>query len=526
MDEILPLLRRYLTGAWRWRWFALAFAWLLCIGGWISVELLPDQYESSARIYVDADAVLTPLLRGLAIDSTPSNQVDLLERTLLSRPNLEKLISKTDLDLEAPTPIQRNLLIEQLANQVRIQSQTNNLFTITYRNHKPRLAYDVVQTLINLFVEKATGNNRTQMDNAGRFLDAQIADYETKLREAEHRRADFVSKYAELLPSDANGGVSGLEAARAQVAQLQGEVQDAIARRDLLAKNLRSTSPLAGEGGHAARGGGGGAADPDLAAAEKRLRELRLKYTDEHPEVIAARKLVEALKDSPPAGGGGHAGDAAAGGHAAGGNLGYDQVKMRLLDAEGTVTALQRQLEDATKSRDRLEAIVRGQPGLQAEFMNLDRDYSVLRKTYEELLNRREVMRVSAAADTDADKLRLQIVDPPQMPTVPVAPKRTLLMVGVLVAGALGAVGLAGLLAHLDSCFYTVADLRGIGLPVLGGISVVLRGPRQRRMVPLLAFALGVVLLGAVFGAFVTGPQWIAAMPGSHWLMTKVSRFV
>ncbi len=54
-------------------------------------------YEANARLYVDADAVLTPLLKGLALDNKPDNQLELLQRTLLSRPNLEKLISKTDL---------------------------------------------------------------------------------------------------------------------------------------------------------------------------------------------------------------------------------------------------------------------------------------------------------------------------------------------------------------------------------------------------------------------------------------------
>ncbi len=72
--------------------------------GWVGVYLVPNQFESSARLYVDADAILTPLLRGLAADSAPTTQLEILQRTLLSRPNLEKLISKTDLDLTINSP--------------------------------------------------------------------------------------------------------------------------------------------------------------------------------------------------------------------------------------------------------------------------------------------------------------------------------------------------------------------------------------------------------------------------------------
>ncbi len=90
----------YLRAAWRRRWIGVIIAWWICGLGWVGVYLVPNQFESSARLYVDADAILTPLLKGLAADSAPNSQLEVLQRTLLSRPNLEKLISKTDLDLE------------------------------------------------------------------------------------------------------------------------------------------------------------------------------------------------------------------------------------------------------------------------------------------------------------------------------------------------------------------------------------------------------------------------------------------
>ena len=74
----------------------------------------------------------------------------------------------------------------------------------------------------------------------------------------------------------------------------------------------------------------------------------------------------------------------------------------------------------------------------------------------------------------------------------------------------------------IDSCFYTANDLRSFGLPVLGGISLTSHGPRRAAMMPAITFGFGVVLLVFMFGAFITGPHWFAAMPGSHWL----ARFV
>ena len=61
-------MRRYAVGGWRHRWIAVALAWAICIAGWIAVSLIPNTYEATARLYVDADQVLTPLLKGLALD--------------------------------------------------------------------------------------------------------------------------------------------------------------------------------------------------------------------------------------------------------------------------------------------------------------------------------------------------------------------------------------------------------------------------------------------------------------------------
>ena len=117
MDSIRVLVEQYARAAWRRRWIGVFITWLICGVGWVGVYLVPNQYESSARLYVDADAILTPLLRGLAADSAPTSQLEMLQRTLLSRPNLEKLVSKTDLDLSVASPSDRERLLQSLATR-------------------------------------------------------------------------------------------------------------------------------------------------------------------------------------------------------------------------------------------------------------------------------------------------------------------------------------------------------------------------------------------------------------------------
>ncbi len=122
MDSVRNQLAQYLRAAWRRRWLGVMIAWLVCGVGWVGVYMIPNQFESSARMFVDADAVLTPLLRGLAANSAPTTQLEVLQRTLLSRPNLEKLVSKTDLDLALNSPSDRERLLTRLAADIKVTS--------------------------------------------------------------------------------------------------------------------------------------------------------------------------------------------------------------------------------------------------------------------------------------------------------------------------------------------------------------------------------------------------------------------
>jgi polysaccharide chain length determinant protein (PEP-CTERM system associated) len=493
MDFVRLQLRRYLKAVWQRRWLALGIAWLVCGLGWVGVYMIPNQYEASGRLYVDADAVLTPLLKGVAADSTATSQLEILQRTLLSTPNLETLIAKTGLDLTLSGATDRERLIQQLAGDIKVKPQTKTLFTIEYRNSSPTIAYKVVQTLLDIFIEKATGSNRDDMENARRFLDRQIASYEVQLRGAERRRAEFRTRYISILPQDDGRGDMGttrLDQIRSQVATLSGALQDATIKRDGLKQelaNLAAKPPVP-----AAAGGG----SPRLQQAEDQLRELRLRYTEDYPDVIAMRDLVASLRSSPPAG---SAREGGARGATPSGVV-YDQMKLKLVDAEASVASLQRQLDDATKERDSMDELAKQAPSVQAEFKALDRDYAVLKHNYDELLARREAAQLTQAAETQADKVKLTVVDPPQVPRIPVAPNRVLLVSAVMIAGVAAGFGITLLLSQFDRSFRTIDDLRAIGLPVLGGISTLGAAVSPRRIAATFGFCVGFLALVILFG--------------------------
>ena len=117
MDELIKQLLSFARGMWRFRWPGVLVAWLVALVGVAAVFRIPDQYEASARIYVDTQSILKPLMAGLTVQPNISQQINMLSRTLLSRPNLERLVRMADLDLGAKSPKDQEALIAQLGRK-------------------------------------------------------------------------------------------------------------------------------------------------------------------------------------------------------------------------------------------------------------------------------------------------------------------------------------------------------------------------------------------------------------------------
>lgn len=491
MDLVITLLRRYLKAAWRRRWLGLGITWVVCVLGWIGVWMVPNQYMASARLYVNSDAVLTPLLKGLAVDPT-SSQLNVLQATLLSRPNIESVIAKTDLDLTVTTPGQRDALISNLASHISVRGDPRlNLFSIQYSDPNPQLARDVVQTLLNIYVENATGGNRRDMENARIFLQHQIASYEQQLRVADQRKAEFRARYPAFFSLGMNGA-NGADTLKQQIQQIESAIQDKSAATEAFKKELASISPNV-----VTEQGGGPGAPMTLESAERNLRMLRLKYTDQYPGVIAAQKVVDSFKADPLKGRGGVPGQKSTP------NPLYVELKGKLVDTTGQISGLQRQLATLQQNLTKVEEVQREWPNLTTEYENMNRGNGVLRKNYEELVARLQSANIGEAADTQANKVQIRVVDPPVIPRVPYSPNRLLLISGVLLAGIIAGLAIPMMLSQFDKSFWVVEDLRALGLPVLGGISLLSAPKRRHRVTTAASFGVAVIVLIGLYGGLV-----------------------
>ncbi|HRF43133.1 MAG TPA: Wzz/FepE/Etk N-terminal domain-containing protein [Candidatus Competibacteraceae bacterium] len=521
MNEIIGQLLDYLRGIWRNRWYTLICAWIVCLIGWVVVYRMPDQYQASARVFVDTQSVLRPLLQGLAVSVNPDAQIGLMTRTLLSRPNLEKIARNADLDIRAQDTEALDNLLNGLQKRIQLASGgRENLYTITFIDRDPQLAKKVVQAVVTVFVENLLGETRQDTDTAQRFLEKQITEYESRLTEAENRLKDFRIKNVGLMPSEGQSYYARLQTASADLETVKLELNQAESRRNSLLQQIGGEEPTFGIGPQPGIAGPAGpAGDPSLPidariqSLEQKLDELLLKYTERHPDVGILKQTIDDLRKQREeelaqyrASMAANAAVSAASNNASLGfgpagvdaNPVYQQLKVALAQEEANVASLQARLTEYEKRYKELQDQVNTIPQVEAALAALNRDYDINRKKYDELVARRESARLSQQAEQTNQDIRFRIIDPPRVPLEPSGPNRPLLISGVLLGG-LGAGGaLAFLLAQIWPTFDSRRSLlHATQIPVFGSVSAVLSpaAARRQRWMLLSYLALGCGLL-------------------------------
>ncbi len=485
MGSLYDELRGALHAVWQRRWVALAVAWAVCLAGWLVVSQMPNKYESRARIFVQLRQII-PTDGTTALNQ--QKDLDRIRQTLTSAVNLEKVVRGTDLARTVSTDRDVADRVAGLQAAIKLTAQQDNLFEISVVAPSGKLAKQITQKLIDIFVEANLSDNRDQSSQSLDFMDQQLADRQKQLQDADTKRADFQARFLGALPG--TGSIDDrVSAARTQLSQIQGDLAAAQSGLNVVNAQMAGTpANIAGASGAPVTG----PARARLAAIQGQLADARAKgYTDSHPDVIALKAQLGAAQAAA-------AREPVASGASAGAsNPVYIGLQSMRADKQATVAALIQRKAQIEGDLNLLQAKLAEAPGVAAEQGEIERQYQVLKGQYDTLLAQREQMKISSQAQTVADADKFNVVDPPTQPRGPSSPNRPLLLTGVLIAGLGAGVALAFALGKLTTTFPTAAKLeKASGMPVIGSIGeVVTAAQTAMRRKTLTLFAGGLAAL-------------------------------
>jgi polysaccharide chain length determinant protein (PEP-CTERM system associated) len=470
--------------------------------------MMPDVYESEAVVYVDTRSMLQPLLRGLAIQTNPQQEIQMMAKTLLSRSNVETIARESDLDITVTTDEEYNLLVTNLSEKIDLKSTgRDNIYTISYENPNASMARTVVQETLDLFVEGSLGNNRRDSDTAGRFLDEQISEYESRLSESEQRLADFKRQHSGVLPLQGSF-----------YATLQSQTEQLEATQLLIRETRQQVNSLNSQlSSRQVSKDSFGVTDDDsltlrtryddrIRNLEETLDQLRLRFTNQHPDVIETQTLLNSLINARQQEISSFLSqDSSSEGNA---NLSElnQEIRLEISRLESQIASLKVRESDFNRRISDLNSKIDLIPQIEAESTALNRDYGITKQKYEELLSRKESADLSRRADVSSEELQFRIIEPPLVADRPTGPARIIFYIGVLVVGFGSGIAVAFLISQLSPILVHANQLSSrLSFPILGLVTHLdIQQIRKRNRNRILVFALSSGAILVMFGILVT----------------------
>ncbi len=467
----------YIRGIWIKKRYVMIASWLIIPVGLIYVSMMPDVYRSEAKIFIDTGSELDMALRGLTFEENPNQKIAMMVQTLKSRDNLEKIARGADLDITAASPDEYNALLESLSDDVKLLAPAprsqDNVYTIYYVHREAVTARNVVQETLDIFVEGALGESRAGNTTANRFLDEQIVEYELRLSQSEQQMADFQRRNADLLPvsgtfySRLGNLQEELDVTRLQIDELTKQKETFLAQLQVQKEALSNNNVQAGSEPLIQT-----RYDARIVELEASLDQLKIRFTDLHPEVVETSRLLDSLRKNRDREIESFLAQQANSVDLIQPNQISVDIRSEINRVDGEIASLQVREESFLNKITELRTKIDLVPQLEAEQVALNRDYEILKQNYLELLSRRESADLSQKADVSAEDFQFRIIEPPMVPIEPDGPNRLVFYTLVLLIGFGAGIGIAFIISQFSPILIRASQLRLVSdFPVLGAVS-------------------------------------------------------
>lgn len=524
LHDVYQQIKSVAYGIWRKRWYMMATTWLICLVGWGLVSTMPYRYESSAQIYVDTEAILPTIVRGLGINIDVSRRIEAVKSQLVTRSNLESIIRRTEyLEQLSTSDSLMNQLVADMQSDIRVTALQGGLYSIKYEISDGRLsdrqraevARNVVNNLLAIFLEGGNESDKGSNATAQDFLDQQIKDYEDRLSAAETAHAKFKQDNIEYIGGQGSF-LTRHDEAKEELRKTRNDIGEMNVTLTTLQEQIQNVPATIREA-KSSRSRGGGDDDPlqsRISDLQKKLDQLRaLGYKDKHPDVRNLLLQITTLEEEQKTKQSQIAAELSASAEAGKTsnyttetpNRLYEQLMFNIIDTRTKVKTLEQREIEQQKLVAEMEEKAKRVPEIEAQESQLQRDFAQLRSRYNDLLEKKQDLDLQVDVESSNETVSLRIVEQPNLPTRPSGPPRLLFMSGMLVFALMSGVGFALVLSVLRPVVLTVEQLRSqFDLNVLGNVSRSLSEEETRqRSVELLMFAGATAMLFVVFAGFV-----------------------
>ncbi len=478
----------------RRKWWIIVPVLLSILAGAVYIKITPKSYKANTLILVQAQKVPSSYVKSTVTESLQS-RLHTITQQVYSRTNLEKIIKQFDLadntDNREEKPTAK--IVENLRRKININLRgrgRTQAFEISFLWHDPKTVAVVTNAVASQFIEQNLKVREDMAMGTTAFLENESEKMRRKLEAQEKTLELFNKEHKGMLPSERQSSLNILGQLKEELNHLETRIQSENERAVMLQKQaqmLQIVQMQSSDLFEIVSDEEGAMPSEDITYLESQLRQLRLRYTEKHPDVVALKRKIsiiqqmfdadmneeelpmpEPVEDSPVSeeDSTDQFDDPMA--------FQQDQTKFQLETINKNIESYQKKISDVKKEikfyNNRIERI----PEVELELTKLTRDYSTMRSRYQILLQKKIDARMSEQLERRQKGEQFKVIDPAITPDKPVKPDIKKVILIALMAGLGIGCGLAYLREIIDGSFYSIDDLESfLGSKVLVSIPYI-----------------------------------------------------
>jgi polysaccharide chain length determinant protein (PEP-CTERM system associated) len=379
---------------------ATSFAVLLLGAFW------PKTYSTSAVLMADVTSIIEPLMKGSA-ELTKLDRSEQAREVIHTRAILEVAARQSGLiDKDASTE-QKEKVVKDIRASLVVKPEKNNYFQVMYNASDADKSFDVLNAVINAFLADTEKKKRDQSQGAYNFIDAQVQMYKHQLEQAEEKLKEFKSTNLDGSEVSVESRIAQL---RSDIENLKIVIEESQARVNTLQRQLGTE----GQYQHAK-----GLVDEMKQRKQyltSQLENLLLNFQEDYPDVVQVRTQLKEINSAIA--------KLQSSGEVYSNtdkveNPLYEELRKQLSVAEVDVLSQRRRMESLLNLQEQEQQRAQRVAANQAQFSELTRDYDVIQKTYDGMLQRKEAARLSMILDQEGQGISYRIQEPATFPIKP-----------------------------------------------------------------------------------------------------------
>ncbi|PUA27577.1 MAG: chain length-determining protein [Cellvibrio sp. 79] len=445
LKDMLVALRAELV---RFRYWCVAL-FIIVAFSFLGLSLIwPKTYTTSAVLFADVTNIIEPLLKGRA-EVTKIDRSEQAGEVIYTRNNMLAAATEAGLVTKQTDEVQQDRIIRQIRSAITIRKErNNNHFTVSYSADNPDKSFEVLNAIVNVFIEDTARKKREESVGAYNFIDAQVQTYKKQLESAEEKLKEFNAKNTDGSEESVSNRISGL---RQEIEALKITIEETQARMNTIQQQLGS------EGQYLQAKGQVDDLRQRRTVLSGQLEQLLLSYQESYPDIISLRTQIAdvdmAIEKMQSSG-------AVFGNADKVQNPLYEELRKQVADADVNLRTQKRRMQSLVSLQEQEYERQQRIASNQAQLSELTRDYNVTKKVYEEMLQRKEAARLSMTLDIEGQGVSYRIQEPASFPLKPSGITFIHFVVIGPVAGLILSLGLLVLYVLFDPHFRSARSLQ------------------------------------------------------------------